>query len=168
MIIDRLTSAKEQYRWLPAPFLAAFDFLSDEKIHQLPGGKHEIDGDRLYAIVQQYDPQPVDQCKLEAHRRYWDVQYLVAGEERMGWAPLAGLSIAEAFDPARDVGFFHGDYQLFRVPAGTFTIFGPHDAHMPGVAIDDTPPSQVPPGGGEGHHGAPMVRKIVVKVELPA
>jgi biofilm protein TabA len=166
MILDRLASAKQQYPWLPPQFHAAFDFLNDEKIHQLAGGKHEIDGDRIFAIVQQYDPKPAADCRLEAHRRYWDVQYIAAGEERMGWSPLAGLAVAEAFDADRDVGFYTGNCELFHIPAGTFVIFGPQDAHMPGIAVDDTPPSQVPPGGGEGHHGAPMVRKIVVKVEL--
>jgi YhcH/YjgK/YiaL family protein len=152
MILDRLSSA-EHYRWLPAPLLAALDFLRDPKTAQLPDGKHAIDGERLFAIVQQYEPKPEDLGRLEAHRRYWDVQYLAAGEERMGWAPTAETEVTEPYSADRDVGFHRGSYQLFRVPQGTFVIFGPHDAHMPGVALES-------PGGK-------VVRKIVVKVELP-
>ena len=154
MILDRLDAAKAKYPWLPAPFHAAFDFLADPSTANLPDGKHAIDGDRLFAIVQQYEPKPLDQCRLEAHRRYWDVQYLTAGEERMGWAPLTDLEETDAHDDSRDVGFFQGESQLFHVPAGTFVIFGPHDAHMPSIAV-------------EGQPAELLVRKIVVKVELP-
>jgi biofilm protein TabA len=156
MILDRLLDAKQKYPWLPAPFHAAFDFLSDPQTASLPDGKQEIDGERIFAIVQQYQPKPIEQGKLEAHRRYWDVQYLAAGEERMGWTPLDDrLQITEPYDDARDVGFFRGHCELFRVPAGTFVIFGPHDVHMPSLALEV--PGQATP---------PMVRKIVVKVEL--
>ena len=156
MILDRLEGAKQKYPWLPAPFHAAFDFLNNPQTSTLTDGKHAIDGDRLFAIVQQYEPKPIEQGKLEAHRRYWDVQYLSAGEEQMGWAPLGdSLQITEPHDDSRDVGFFRGDTQLFQVPAGTFVIFGPHDAHMPSIAV-----------AREGQAARQMVRKIVVKVQL--
>ena len=156
MILDQLASAKQMYPWLPAPFHAAFEFLSDPRTAELPDGKHAIDGDRLFAIVQQYHPKRIDECRLEAHRRYWDVQYLTSGAERMGWAPLEGLEVTDPHDNERDVGFFRGESQLFTVPAGTFVIFGPHDAHMPSIAIEKS-----------GQPATEMVRKIVVKVELP-
>jgi biofilm protein TabA len=161
MILDRLEGAKQKYVWLPAPFHAAFDFLSHPETAKLPDGKHSIDGDRLFAIIQQYEPKPIDQCRLEAHRRYWDVQYLSGGEERMGWAPLdESLQVTEPHDVSRDVGFFRGNCQLFNVPAGTFVIFGPHDAHMPSIAVESNAVEK------QGQTAAQMVRKIVVKVEL--
>jgi biofilm protein TabA len=153
MILDRLEVARRQYPWLPPPFLQAFEFLLSERVGQLPGGKHVIDGDRLFAIVQSYEPKSINECRLEAHRRYWDVQYVARGEEQMGWAPLANVEVTEPHDSERDVGFFRGTYQLFSVPAGTFVIFGPGDVHMPGISPADA--------------RATLVRKVVVKVESP-
>ncbi len=163
MILDRLADARRKYPWLPPAFQRAFDFLTDERTASLPDGKHALDGERLFAIVQQYEPKPIEHCRLEAHRRYWDVQYLSAGEERMGWAPLAGLAVTEPHDPQCDIAFFQGNCQLLSVPAGTFVIFGPHDAHMPGVAPES---SQNSLAASEGQLPGKMVRKIVVKVEL--
>lgn len=162
MILDRLADAQKKYPWLPSAFQRAFEFLSDPKPASLEDGKHTIDGDRLFGIVQQYKPKPLDECRLEAHRRYWDVQYLSAGAERMGWAPLEGLTVTEPHSQERDVAFFRGACELFLVPAGTFVIFGPHDAHMPSIALD---PSQAG-ASSQGQSAETMVRKIVVKVEL--
>jgi biofilm protein TabA len=153
MILDRLDIARRQYAWLPPRLLQAFDFLLDGRLTELPDGKHTIDGDRLFAIVQTYHPKPIDECRLEAHRRYWDVQYVASGEERMGWSPLASVEVTEPHDQERDVGFFRGNFQLFHVPAGTFVVFGPQDSHMPSIAVSDVQPA--------------LVRKVVVKVELP-
>jgi biofilm protein TabA len=166
MILDRLASAQEKYPWLPPAFQKAFEFLSDPNTAILPDGKHELDGDRLFAIVQQYEPKPIERCRLEAHRRYWDVQYISHGEELMGWAPLTSVEVVDPHDDSRDIGFFRGPGELFHVPAGTFVIFGPHDAHMPGVEVEE--PSPLSPSANAAYGGQPqskMVRKIVVKVE---
>jgi YhcH/YjgK/YiaL family protein len=103
-------------------------------------------------MVQTYRTKPLDQCVWEAHRKYIDVQYLYAGTEVMGWAPLAGAAERVAYDPARDVAFYDPpkDVTLTVVPAGTFAIFFPTDVHMPQAA-----------------HGVSVeIGKIVVKVAV--
>jgi YhcH/YjgK/YiaL family protein len=68
----------------------------------------------------------------------------------MGWAPLSQMTDSEPHDAERDVAFFRGQGQFVLVPAGYFTIFAPHDVHMPGVAAEPLS----------------LVRKVVVKVEV--
>jgi YhcH/YjgK/YiaL family protein len=150
MILDVLENA-ELYRGLPPGLVAALDFLRSADLAALPIGKTVIDGERLFALVQEYTPKPAELLKYEAHRRYWDVQYVVRGVERMGWNTLSRMTVSEPYDGERDVAFFRGTGEEMRVPAGTFAIFGPSDVHMPGVAVDGEP--------------AEMVRKVVVKVE---
>ena len=149
MITDVLANA-HLYRSLHGRLAAAFDFLQNSDLLNLPLGKTVIDGERLFALVQEYTPKPAAACRLEAHRRYWDVQYVASGTERMCWGNLSQMVVDEPYDTARDVGFFHGAGSLILVPAGSFTVFGPQDVHMPGVALDEA---------------AGLVRKIVVKVE---
>lgn len=74
---------------------------------------------------------PADAGKLEAHREFIDVQYIVEGEEQMGWADLATLTPDGAFDPAQDCGFYTGQYDLIPFRAGYCYIVFPEDAHMP-------------------------------------
>jgi biofilm protein TabA len=150
MITDRLANA-DLYRNLHPRLAAALDWLRATDLAGLPLGKTVIDGEHLFALIQEYTPKPPELGKFEAHRSYWDVQYVARGEERMGWVNLAEVSVSEPHSLERDVAFFTGRGSFFRVPAGSFAIFGPEDVHMPGVAPD-----------GEA---AEVVRKIVVKVE---
>jgi YhcH/YjgK/YiaL family protein len=112
-------------------------------------GKYEIEGADLFALIQRYDPKPREKARWEAHRKYIDVQYVFAGSELFGYAPLAQLH-SVAFDEAKDFHELKGDGDFLRVSAGTFLILFPQDAHMPGVA---GPACQ-------------FVKKIVVKIRL--
>ena len=72
-----------------------------------------------------------------------------SGVELMGHAPLASLRVG-VYDESRDFVAAEGDGDFFRMTAGSFVIFWPGDAHMPGLAA-----------------GAPAaLRKIVVKVPV--
>jgi biofilm protein TabA len=156
MILDVLENAG-LYDGLPRGLVRALEFLRTVDLAGLPLGKTVIDGERLFALTQQYTPKPAPLLKFEAHRRYWDVQYVVSGVERMGWNTRERMTVSEPHDAERDVAFFRGEGDFFRVPAGTFAIFGPSDVHMPGVTA------------GEGESTAAtqnLVRKVVLKVDL--
>ena len=149
MILDKLTNA-DQYRGIHPRIAAALDWLTKTDLAALPLGKTVIDGERLFALTQEYTPKRPELLKYEAHRRYWDVQVVVSGSERMGWANLSDMTVSEPHDSERDVAFYRGAGQLVLVPAGYFTIFSPQDVHMPGVAAEPLA----------------AVRKVVVKVEI--
>lgn len=151
MILDRLTNA-DLYRGFHSRIAAALDWLRSTDLARLPLGKADIDGERVFALVQEYIPKAMELGKFEAHRRYWDVQYVSSGEERIGWASLDSMTLFESYCAERDVAFFTGSGSFLRVFAGSFAIFGPHDVHMPGIAPEHQNP-------------AAPVRKVVVKVE---
>lgn len=150
MIIDALEQAA-LYTHLGANIRRALDYLQSTDLLALPAGKQVIDGEKLFALVQDYQPKPANEGKYEAHRRYWDLQYVARGEEAMGWGRLAEMQVTEPYSPERDVAFFQGRGSLFVLPEGYFTIFAPQDVHMPGI---ETVRSQ-------------HVRKIVIKMEGP-
>jgi biofilm protein TabA len=136
MILDRLEHAP-LYSGLGPHLAAALKYLAQTDFAPLPDGRYELDGDRLYAIVQRYRTKPVAEARWEAHRRYVDVQHVVAGVERMGWTALRdGWKAAVPYDPAKDVLFFDAQGQFFDVPAGHFVIFAPRDVHAPGLQAD--------------------------------
>jgi len=130
---------------------SALRWLKSEETAQLPAGKYELQGQSLYAIVDEYMTRPQDACRLETHRRYADVQYVVRGSELMGYAPAILLKPEGTYDAERDVQFHRGRADFLLLHQGLFAVMLPSDAHMPGVAVD-------------GHPAA--VKKIVVKVAL--
>jgi YhcH/YjgK/YiaL family protein len=141
MIIDRLEHA-HLYRPLGVEIARALDYLRQTALQNLDDGRYELDGDRLFAIVQRYRPRPIDQAKWEAHRRYIDVQYIVTGRERMGYSTLRDdTPVSQPYDAQKDLVFYDTTGDLLEVPAGSFTIFMPHDIHAPGLT--DEPAEKV-------------------------
>ncbi|HEX3868928.1 MAG TPA: YhcH/YjgK/YiaL family protein [Pirellulales bacterium] len=132
MILDRLEQAT-LYNALHPLFGPAFAYLRETDLAALAMGKHPIDGDRLFAIAARDEGRTRAGAKLEAHRAYIDIQYVVEGCEVMGWRPTAECSLVESpFEPARDIGFFaDAPKSWFEIPSGSFTILWPSDAHAP-------------------------------------
>lgn len=114
-------------------FDAALEFLRRAGVEKLPAGRHAVDGERIYAIVEQREAVGRGRAVLEAHRRYIDLQYTVSGNEVMGWRALAECGQPKGpFSEERDVGFFEGDPLFWMpVPAGYLAVFFPEDAHAP-------------------------------------
>jgi YhcH/YjgK/YiaL family protein len=151
MIADCLEHA-DRYLVLHAGLRPAFDFLRQTGLERLPDGRIDLDGDRAYVLLQRYATHPPAEGRLEAHQRYLDVQCLLSGSERIGYAPVpAGRAVATPYDAGRDIGFYAGDCDFLTLRPGGFMLFWPWDGHMPGC-----------------HDGPPAtVRKAVVKLRLP-
>ncbi|MDR1989384.1 MAG: YhcH/YjgK/YiaL family protein [Acidobacteriaceae bacterium] len=147
MILDELAHA-EQYDALGPLFRVAFAFLRRHDLASLAPGRHALMGDDVCAMVADYETKPRARVPFEAHRRHIDVQAVVSGAECMGVAPLDAID-REPYDEEKDVLFGAGRGEYFALWPGRFAILFPHDAHAPGVAIDDVPMS---------------VRKIVIKI----
>ncbi len=146
MIIDTVSRA-HVYAALGPSFERAFAFLRRHDLAALPAGTHELDGRRVYVLVQDYQTKRAADGKWEAHRKYIDVQYVVSGKERFGHAPT-GRMPAGPYDEAADMERPEGEGDFSELRAGEFIVLWPGEAHMPGMAI-----------------GEPAaVRKIVVKV----
>ena len=123
----------ERYAALHRRFGDAFRFLAETDLETLPTGRSDIDGDDLFVILDRQDGRGREAARLEAHRRYIDIQYTVRGDEEIGWTPRAACVDADGpFDTTRDIVFFRDRPSAWlRVPRGTFAIFFPDDAHAP-------------------------------------
>lgn len=130
-------------------FATAFRFLEefDPNVHS---GTIELDGDDVYAMVQEYDTRPLEKCNFEAHRTYADIQYIYQGGEGVGWRPLPGMELSEPFDEKRDKGYYvrPESYEILHALPGTFSLFLFEDAHQPCMPLE----------------GNTRVRKVTIKV----
>lgn len=125
-------------------------FLQDTDVLALGPSRIELDGDKVFAMIQHYDTKPRSQGFWEAHRKYIDIQYVAAGEELMGYANIVHLDAGD-YDAAKDFMLLQGEGSFIHMYPGTFIILGPQDAHMPQIAVDDKPQP---------------VKKVVVKVAV--
>lgn len=131
MILDTLENAA-RYAELKSGISEAFGFLHQPGLDELPDGRYEIVGNRVFAIINRTQGRRIDEGELEGHRRYIDIQYVISGNEQMGWKSREGLTNSTEYDEEKDLEFFKGaPDSLIRVPPGAFAIFHPTDAHLP-------------------------------------
>ncbi len=135
MILDALTN-EERLRKLHPGFGAAFQFLQGTNLSELPEGRQEIDGSRLYALVIRGQGRGQKGAKLEVHRRYIDIQYSLTGPDVIGWKQASTCrSPAEDYNEAKDIQhFLDAPDSWVTVPQGCFGIYYPEDAHAPMAA----------------------------------
>ena len=64
MIIDRLANPTPLYQ-LPSRLARALEYLRATDMRTVAPGRHDLDGDDLFALVQEYTTRPADQCVWE-------------------------------------------------------------------------------------------------------
>ncbi len=148
MIIDRINKASLYYSIHPK-FKQAFEYIQQIDADSIPAGRYEIDGESLYALIQEYNTKLKEQGVWEAHRRYIDLQYVVQGAEGIGYANIYHLQQDE-YQASKDFLPLHGEGNLVTVRSGSFVLLFPEDAHMPGMAVGASAP----------------VKKVVLKIAV--
>ena len=151
-----ITSTLSQLHWyeiISPNFQKAIQHVLSTDFFALEPGKYPIDGDNVFAIVNEYMTKPVSECDPESHRDYADIQILLSGIERFGYAPLTGQPATTPYDEEKDVALYSiatEDLSYITLRPGEFIIFFPSDIHQPQVYT----------------HQPDLVRKVVVKVAL--
>lgn len=87
-------------------------------------------------LVQQNTTKDAATQQIETHRNYLDIQYLVQGEEIVGWAPTWSLTPAADYNPDKDKQMFTGHVDFMRIAEGYCYVAYSEDGHMPGVHLD--------------------------------
>ena len=132
MILANILSAG-RYASLHPLFQQAFDYVHTTDLLALVPGRYPIIGEQLFVIVENTQGRARESAKLECHRKYIDIQLVLAGGEEMGWKPLSDCKQpVDPFNVEKDIQFFHdAPASWIAVPPGHFCIFFPEDAHAP-------------------------------------
>jgi len=112
-------------------------FLKEQPVNALALGRYELD-EGVYAVVS--EPVLKDCGPFETHRRYADVQVIVAGGERIDYAPAHLLAGSSGYSEEKDLELFDclpGEAAPLKLSAGTFAAFWPQDGHRPGLKWTD-------------------------------
>lgn len=153
MIVGHIDNIEQEKALYPLLLQKGLRFLHETDFAKLPIGRAEIDGDNMFALIQEYQPDIKENRKAETHAKYIDIQYVVSGEEIMGYANLtAAAQIAENRLADKDAIFYKDlqDETDVKILPGMYAIFFPWDIHRPGCVLK--------PGS--------VVKKVVVKIKI--
>ena len=139
----------ENYKKVHPRFEAAFEGLKKLVAENAEVGKYEIEGSDVYAMVQEYETKPISEKSFEIHKEYIDIQYIVNGEEAMGFESLDKLVPTTEYKPDVQLFALNDEYDEINLCAGEYVVFFPYEPHAPGAAVKGVPSK---------------VRKIVVKI----
>ncbi len=142
MIVDKIENAG-LYKNISPLIAKGLEILASQDFSKIPQGKHTVDGDDIFYIVQGYKTSPVEQGKLEAHRKYIDIQFIAKGQELIGCTNIDSLECQTPYDQEKDIAFYKQpkDFTAVVLKEGMFCILFPQDAHMPGRKVNN--PSEV-------------------------
>jgi YhcH/YjgK/YiaL family protein len=134
--IDRITTA------LPVqihdPIL---NFLAQIKSHPVEGNFPILD-EKIHASVFKKLTAPFEEARLEAHRAFADIHFLLSGKEKIGWYQMKGLEIETPYDMEKDLFFLkktrHPDAEII-MDTDLFVLFFPEEIHMPLLIADEKP-----------------------------
>lgn len=140
------------YRGLSANMDRAIEALLNTDFGPLAPGRYEVDGDKVFFMIQEPTLREEEDALYEIHHKYADIQLALTDGEVILCLPTDQIEQWQSFDEDKDIGFSANSEPGIPLDlrAGCFAIFFPQDAHMPCLR-----------GGDEK-----SCRKVVVKVKL--
>jgi len=134
MILDSLKNANASISLNPR-FKQAFEFIQKNDLAKMDPGKVILDGDNLFISIMEIDGKLPEVAKMEAHKKYIDIQVVLSGQETMGWTAIENCTNEiEPYQAEKDIIFYTDKpTTYFTVNPGEFAIFFPEDGHAPAI-----------------------------------
>lgn len=154
MIFGHKNDIEKLLPYVSEDLCKALEYLAAADFSKVANGRYVLDGEKMYANVENYTTADRSTKKPEAHNKYIDVQYLDKGTEKIYFAPrTADVKVVEDYAEERDLLFFENieekDYVVLN--AGDFAVLFPWELHRPGCNAENEPSA---------------VQKIVVKIAV--
>jgi YhcH/YjgK/YiaL family protein len=128
MVLDSIDNA-DRYLHLSEGITKAMRYIQNNDLHKVDAGRYEIDDDRLVMNVFEFESTNTNECRLEGHRKYIDLQYWVTGSELMGHEILNSQPVLDPYNEKTDCAFYNCIASYSRLLPGMFVIYFPSDLH---------------------------------------
>ena len=152
MIFDSIANSS-LYDGVTPNLKAALDYMRENDLNSMDPGRYPVANGKVLVIIKKgYETKDESKAKWESHRKDIDIQYLLEGEERIGYAPISALSPLGEYDESSDKLLYTNPGAGFAtvLKAGDFLVLFPEDAHATCL-----------------HPGAPQIcNKAVIKVAI--
>ncbi|MDF2569914.1 MAG: tabA [Sporomusa sp.] len=153
MIFGHISTLEKDAQYLPKALIKGLEYLTKTDLVALPAGKHEIEGKDIYVAINEYETQPREVRRAEAHVEYIDIQYIISGEELIAYSLLSNDNEVLSDElAAKDAIFYKTvlhETDLI-MSEGVYAIFFPWDVHRPNCTLKESS----------------KVKKAVVKIKM--
>lgn len=141
MITDKIMNVKK-YPELSGYADEMLAFVERVEKENLEDGRYDLLGENLFALLQSYETKKFEDTRMETHKIYNDLQYVIQGEEIIYWSPVDELTVEEDRTPEADVVFYKSEPAKISslLTAGMFGVYFPWDGHRPSVAAGESAP----------------------------
>ena len=151
MIAGQFSDLAQQKSVLPAAVVRALEAIQKVDPLKMEPGRYEVEGDKIFYLVQDVELRTLEESRAEAHRQYADIQLPYSTSERYGFAlPQPKLPIADDQLKEKDLAFFPtpAGESFIDINPGSYLVFLPNELHRPCLAIGEKK----------------TIRKVVMKV----
>jgi biofilm protein TabA len=135
MIYDSLDNLQNYIAVNPL-FRNVLEFINSTDMAFLAKGKVNLSGG-VYAIVAEYETKDIQDTFIECHKKYIDIQVILAGVEQIAICNKKECKTSEAYSEEDDCEKLAGSYDLITLRKGFFVIFYPQDGHAPELKINN-------------------------------
>jgi YhcH/YjgK/YiaL family protein len=132
MIVDKIENVS-LYSKISGQIASALKILSSKEISSASEGKHEVEGNKLFYLVQKYSTKPRNQGQMEAHKKYIDIQFVLDGQESIFVENISACKLASAYNENDDAAMYDvpKNFSEIYMSKGMFCILFPQDGHLP-------------------------------------
>jgi len=119
----------------------AVDIIENTDFSKLEDGTYHLDNGFFYILSTYKTTRRMEEKPAEAHRRNIDIQYLIYGEEKVGYADIKNPKKSQKiYDEKSDIEFFSRieDESFLILKKGMYAVFFPEDVHRPGLSNNET------------------------------
>ena len=148
MIIGKLKDLN-RYIGLSNQIDEAISYVLNNDMLSLECGRYELSEDIIVNRQQYYGKT---EKFAESHKDYIDLQIVLSGRERMGYADISNLTVRvmEDYNPEMDLAkYFVSDECFYEMSEDSFALIFPEDIHRPGVKVDEE-----------------LIEKVVLKIKV--
>lgn len=151
MILGDVRYFKQEKHLFPVAVQRGIAYIASINLAALASGKYELEGNLMFALVQETVTLPAIEQRPESHETYMDIQYLANGEEKIGFVRhSSGYRVAENKLDSSDIVFYEhieNESELILQP-GMFAVFAPSDIHRPCCSVNE----------------AGSIKKVIIKI----
>lgn len=150
MVFDTLENSY-LYNTLSPDIACALHYLRTTDFFEREPYKEKLN-DNIVMTYSHYNTVTVDSRRWSAHDSVIEVQYVVSGEEKLGFAPRDTMEY-QSSAAEKDILYFAGTGNWLQFTKGHFAVLFPDDVHIPKISTELNPSE---------------VRKVVFKIATTA
>lgn len=132
--------SKFSYEKFDTDFLGKInEYLKNNDLSRFETGKHDIDKDNMFLVINDYKTVKDDERVWEAHRRYIDVHVMIKGKERLGMSFIEDANIKQYHEDSDyvEIPSVNKDISQIILREGEYLVCYPQDVHKTACIVEN-------------------------------